>query len=243
MARKDFPERGNSMANQPRTGFDVFSSAWLHDVPANALDLLRQITEFVDFKDKDTIYALGGPQEWVWGIADGRVKVLVAMTEMDPVLGHIHHPGAWFGESEVIHAIDGLVEMKAVGETRLSKVPYAKFRKIANEHPALWEAFARLTSMNQLLAMSAANDLALRTSRQRLAATLMRLCGRRGVMQGSRASNIVNASQLEIAPLANVSASKASVHLGELAGEGFIRLEYGRIDVLDEAGLLGVIGG
>lgn len=139
------------------------------------------------------------------------------MAELDPDLGHIRHPGAWFGESELIHGIDGIVEMQAIKETRLARVPYKRFHKLAYDEPTLWEAFARLTSINQLLAMSAANDLALRTSKKRLAATILRLSGKRGVMQGSLTSEFVQASQSDIATLANVSPSKVSIHLGDLA--------------------------
>lgn len=211
--------------------YDVFSSAWLDGVSHDPLRELRQISDVVQFEHNSVIYSLGGPQEWLWGIASGRVQVRVAMMEMEMVLGHVHHPGAWFGESELANKLDGLVEMKAVGTTVVSRVPYKRFRAIANRHPELWEAFARLTSMNQLLAMSAANDLALRTSRKRLAATLLRLSGRRGVRQGSWHSNVVHASQQDIAHLANVSLSKTSLHLGELANEGLVLLYYGRIEI------------
>lgn len=229
------------MAEQTIPDFDVFTSAWLQGVSTETVGRLRRITEFHNYKHNDTIYALGGPQNYLWGTARGRVNVLVAMNEMDPVLGHVHHPGAWFGESELIHGIDGLVEMRAVSDTRVARVPYHPFRKKAHENPELWEAFARLTSMNQLLAMSAANDLALRTSRQRLAATLLRLSGRRGVLQGSIPSDTVRASQQDLARLANVSVSKASVHLGDLAREGLIRLEYGKAMILDETNLVRAI--
>ena len=243
MKRKTLPNGVFRMEKQTEADFDVFASAWLHSVPTEIVRLIHPISEIIEYKNKDTIYALGGPQEYLWGVVGGRVNVLVAMSEMDPVLGHVHHPGAWFGESEVIHGIDGLVEMKAVGVTRVARLPYAAFRKHANSHPSLWEAFARLTSMNQLLAMSAANDLALRTSRQRLAATLLRLSGKRGVLQGSRPADTVRASQQDIATLANVSASKASAHLGTMANEGLIRLEYAQVAILDEAKLLEVIEG
>lgn len=229
------------MNNSSAQEFDVFASAWLKGVPEQNIQELRRITEVVQFEDKTTIYALGGPQHWLWGVASGQVQVRVALIELEPVLGHIHHPGAWFGESELIHGIDGLVEMRATGPTKVAKVPYLRFRQLAYREPSLWEAFARLTSMNQLLAMSAANDLALRTSRKRIAATLLRLSGRRGVLQGSSPADTVHASQQEISELANISLSKASVHLGVMSDEGLIGLEYGRITLKDPCGLLQVI--
>ena len=56
--------------------------------------------------------------------------------------------------------VPGLVEMRASGDTLLEKIAYTRFRRLANEHPELWQGLARLTAMNQVLAMIAANDLA-----------------------------------------------------------------------------------
>ena len=221
--------------------FDVFSSEWLGGVSEQVVRQLQRLTEFVQFEDKSVIYTLGGPQKSLWAVASGQVQVRVAFFELEPVLGHIHHPGAWFGESELIQRIDGLVEMKTVGSTVVAKVPYSRFRTLAYQQPELWEAFARLVSMNQLLAISAANDLVLRTSRKRIAAALLRLSGQRGVFQGSAQTDIVHASQQEIAELSNISLSKASVHLGAMAQEGLVRLEYGRIILLDPPGLLDLV--
>ena len=221
--------------------FPVFSSAWLRGVSGESLQKLKQISEIVDYKDKETIYAIGGPQNFLYGTVSGKVQVRLALTEMEPVLGHIHHPGAWFGESELLLDVDGLVEMKAAGDVRLVRITYSRFRPLANARPDLWEAFARLTSMNQLLAMSAANDLAQRTTRKRIAAALLRLGGWRGALQGAEPADTVVASQQELADLSNIALSKISVYLGEMADEGLIRLEYGRTVLVDLDGLRRVV--
>ena len=183
--------------------------------------------------NKGVIYGIGAEQDSLWGLASGQVRVQVALNEMAPVLGHIHQQGAWFGESEPLLGVPGLVEMQAAGEVALVRVPFVKFRHLANAHPVLWEALAKLTSMNQVLAMSAANDLALRSGRLRLLATLLRLCGQRADYQDSRPLATIPASQQEIARLANVSLSKASELLCSFAREKLIVLEYGRVVVLD----------
>jgi len=221
---------------------DVFASAWLRDLPVEQVRRLTGIAEFVDFQSDDTVYAISGPQEHLWGVSTGQVRVHVALNEEEPLLGHIHRAGAWFGEAELIQNVDGLVEMKTYGETKLAKIPYIHFRKLANDTPELWESFARLMSMNLLLAMSAANDLTLRKSKDRIAATLMRLSGRRGVVQGSRTSDEVQINQRELARLANIAPSKASIHLRALANEGFIELRYGSIGLCDPVGLSNSIG-
>jgi len=110
---------------------------------------------------------IGAKQDALWDVAHGQVRVLVALNEMEPVLGHVHQQGAWFGESELLLGVPGLVEMQAAGEVTLVRVPFVEFRRLAKAHAALWEALARLTSMNQVLAMTAANDLALRRGREK----------------------------------------------------------------------------
>ncbi|MFA3920194.1 Crp/Fnr family transcriptional regulator [Ruegeria hyattellae] len=221
--------------------YPIFSSAWLAGVSQGSLEKLEQISEIVAYKDKETIYAIGGPQNSLYGTVSGKVQVRLTLTEMEPVLGHIHHPGAWFGESELLLDVDGLVEMKAAGDVRLVRIAYSRFRPLANARPDLWEAFARLSSMNQLLAMSAANDLAQRNTRKRIAAALLRLGGWRGVLQGAEPTDTVVASQQELADLSNIALSKISVYLGEMATEGLIRLEYGRTVLVDLDGLRRVV--
>lgn len=220
---------------------DVFRSAWLQHVSPEVIGRLRDLSDKVVFEDRSVIYAAGAEQKWLWGVVAGQVRVEVALNEMQPTLGHIHHPGAWFGESEPLLNMPGLVEMAAAGETTLERIPFSRLKKLANIHPELWEGVARLTAMNQLLAMMAANDLALRTGRKRLAAALLRLAGQRAAFQGSLQTDTVKVSQQEISGLANLALSKVSVCLGDFAREQLIRQEYGRIMILSQERMLAVI--
>ena len=220
---------------------DAFGAAWLRGVPSPLVDRLRALSSRMTLGDKQIVYAQGAEQTFLWGVARGKVRMQVALSELEPTLGHIHHPGGWLGESEPLLGIAGIVEMRAVGPTVVERIPYARFRAIANAHPELWEALARLTSMNQLLAMNAANDLALRTGRKRLAAAILRLSGHRGVFQGSAATSVLGISQQEIAGLANLARPKVLEHLKALESENLIRLAYGAITIRDAAGLEAVL--
>lgn len=216
---------------------DVFATAWLHGVSDGVLRDLAGLGEVVSFADKAVVYAQDAEQNCLWGIISGQVRVMVTLNELDTTLGHIHHARAWLGESEPIMGLPGLVEMRSSGETTLIRIPYSKFRGLANRHPELWEALARLASMNQLLAMSAANDLALRTGRQRIAATLLRLGGHRGVLQRSATTRVIKITQQELSDLANLASSKVSPHLKALEGKNLIQLGYGKITIVDIDGL------
>ena len=215
----------------------AFSAAWLRDVPEKIVADLAVLGEEVSFGDKAVVYAQDAEQTCLWGVVRGQVRVMVTLNELEATLGHIHHAGAWLGESEPLLGLPGLVEMRSSGETVLVRIPFPRFRRLANVYPELWEALARLTAMNQLLAMSAANDLALRTGRHRIAASLLRLGGHRGVLQGSATTQEIKITQQELSNLSNLAPSKVSPHLKALEAGNFIQLRYGKITIIDIEGL------
>ncbi len=216
---------------------DPFETAWLQGVPPAVLDKLRALSQRVELQNNQPVYAEGVDQNSLWGVLAGEVRVMAALSEMEPTLGHIHLPGAWLGESEPLLGIPGIVDMRAGGTVELVQIPYAKFRPLAYAHPELWEALARLTSMNQLTAMVAANDLALPTGRQRLAAAILRLCGHRGVVQSVQKKMDLRVSQQEPSGLANMRRPGLSKHLKAFENEGLVELSYASITLCDVAGI------
>lgn len=229
------------MGEQSSPDLDAFGSAWLRGVPPVLVEKLRALSSRVRLRDKQVVYAQGVDQTCLWGVAQGEVRVQAALAELEPTLGHIHHPGAWLGESEPLLGLPGIVEMRAGGLTVVEKVTFTKFRALANVHPELWEALARLASMNQLVAMRAANDLALRTGRERLVAAILRLAGHRGILQGSSTTLELRVSHHDITGLANLARPKVSEHLKALAEHNLIKLDYGRITIRDVARLEAMI--
>lgn len=224
-----------------KTVDDVFAASWLHGVPAEIVEQLRQISDTKSYKDGQVVYASGSPQEYLWGVKTGQLRMAVAMNELQPVLGHIHHAGAWLGETAVILGSPAFVEMRATDSVTMTRLKYSQFKALADKHPTLWAGLAKLTAYNQLLAMSAAKDLVLRTSRERIAATLLRLAGHRGVVQASAKTNAVLATQKELADLANLALSKTSEHLRDMSKDGLIGLEYKRIVLKDLDGLKNMV--
>ena len=121
-----------------RTKPDVFSARWLNDVPPAAIEKLRSVSDRISIPNRGTVYGLGAEQRWLWGISSGQVRVHVSLNEMEPVLGHIHQAGAWFGESEPLQQLPGLVEMQAAGEISVARIDFARFRAIADSVSPCW---------------------------------------------------------------------------------------------------------
>jgi len=215
----------------------ALESAWLKHVPRDIKQKLYDLCKFERFERDTVIYHEGQGLTDLWAVSSGCVKVMVTFNEMETVLGHLHLPGAWFGESELVLDLPGLVEMRACSEVDLIRLPCQAFRHLANKHPELWEALARLSSMNQLLAMAAANDLVLTGGHRRVAATLLRLSGHRHVLQGSKTIRRLPVTQAEIAGLSNLAPSKTSQHLKTMVKQSLIELTYRQIALRDIEGL------
>lgn len=212
---------------------DVFQVDWLEPVPDDIRGLLEDQATRLTFNEPGTVYRIGRDQGSIFGVRRGQVRVMVETNEMAPMLGHIHAPGAWFGEVEMLLRTPAYVGMEAVAGTELVRVEGRRFNALAERHGCLWQALARLASLNLWYATSVANDLALRTSRKRLAATLLRLTGWRAAAQGNPPIDVIAANQQEVADLANVARSTASKLLQEFRRAGVLRLDYGQIAVLD----------
>lgn len=211
---------------------DPFESSWLRNLSPQAIDGLRERCSLVPFPSGSCIYRIGLNQDSLWGVLDGQVRVLVATNELPPVLGHIHAPGAWFGEVEFTLSHPAYVEMQAAGDTRLYRIEHSAFRDLSQQHPQLWESVARLACLNLWLTTAAANDLVLRTAEMRIAAVLLRLSGHRSAIQGSPPLTTVHANQQEIASLANVARTTASKTLQKFREQGAIGLDYGRVSMI-----------
>ena len=225
----------------PNDKLKAFDAKWLRSVPGLVISELCSSADFITIPHGQIIYGLGTDQNWLWGLQRGCARVHVCMNEMEPILGHLHHPGAWFGETEVLQNISSPVEMRAAGEVSVVRIHYVKFRSLANQNPALWEALAILASMNQTLGMSAANDLVMRTSSKRLAAVLLRLSGDRANYQETTISTTIRANQDEIANLANLSISKTSEELAGFKKAKAVHHKYGKVEIIDSHKLQAIL--
>jgi CRP-like cAMP-binding protein len=219
----------------------VFKAAWLANLPTAAAEQLMAVCRSMAFDDGDYIYQLGARQDRLWGVESGQVRVHVATNEMHPVLGHIHTPGAWFGEVELVLGQPAYVAMQAAGPTRLRVIDASQFRQLARRHPELWESVARLASLNLWLATLAANDMALRAARQRMAAVVLRLSGNRGAFQNAQPVDSIHATQQELADLANVARATASKALLEFQSLGYLELNYGIVILHSTEGLTAAV--
>jgi CRP/FNR family transcriptional regulator, cyclic AMP receptor protein len=228
------PEKMTLQGASVRTG-------WLGLVGDPLADAILAAGRWRSFTERSVIYSLGEDDGALWGIASGRVRMHVAISEQPPRFGHVAAPGFWFGELEFLTGLPRVIEMEAAGETKVLYLPSRELERIAAQHPNTWRALARLSALNEALAVAAVDDLLIRDPRKRLAAVLLRLSSHRCAFQGNPSIDWIPATQAELADATNLSRTKAAALLAEFAAAGLVTPEYRSLRIDDAKGLSGLL--
>ena len=85
-------------------------------------------------------------------------------------------------------------------------------------------------------------DLLLRDPVKRTAALLLRLSGMRSLVFPAKSPSPIYLSQEKVGSLVNLSRNSIIPVLQEFERNGYVKVSYGSIEVLDVAGLMGTIG-
>ncbi|MEM1236543.1 MAG: Crp/Fnr family transcriptional regulator [Pseudomonadota bacterium] len=216
----------------------LFEARWLDDVSAEGIDALVGALDTVHLEDKGRL----NPELCrIGGIVTGAIRIRGSFAASGTPHIHIYHPGAWFGGYKAPSCMGASMTITAIGPTTIETISSDAFLAAAKQCPDLWRAYAQFEASKHCLTATIAGDLALRTSRQRIAAVLLRLTGYRGNCSDTVASTVAHVVQSDLARLANLSLSKTSLHLTRLVDEKLIRVEYGRIAIVDQDALEQVI--
>lgn len=152
------------------------------------------------------------------------------------VTSYFGHPGAWWGHGPLLgYPRTGTVTART--ECIIGILPQRPLEARLAERPADWADVALGLSDLFIMSAGAHADLLIENSRNRVAATLLRLGGNRHRRFPLRVPRAFECTQDELARATGLSRNTAGVHVRSLEREGLIRIGYGQIELLDPAAL------
>lgn len=206
---------------------------WLSQTPPAFRRAVLDRAVLRTFKAGAPIQRAGDEAGGIHGLLSGRVRVFHTSAEQGSLLVHIFHPGAWFGESPTIVGKYRLVGVTAAGPAELLYVSRHGINEMTRADPDSWRLFAQPLVHHLETALGAVSDLMMRDDTKRFVAVLLRLGGCR--LASSRPDlPIVEASQEELASMANLARNTVGAILRRLETAGLIRLDYGRVTILQQ---------
>lgn len=141
--------------------------------------------------------------------------------------------GEWFGEGSVMKNEPRRYDVIALRDSELMCLPRNLFEELRATQLAFNQALVETLNMRLGQAMTIIETFRLRTPEQRVAMYL----GRQ-LWHGSRKLGL---SQEELGILAGLSRQTVNRVLNEFERQNLVSLEFGRIDIIDEAGLVALV--
>jgi CRP-like cAMP-binding protein len=210
----------------------VSDNGWLSQTPPSFQSAVLDRCRLQSFKRGQAIYMAGDPPGGMFGLVSGGVGISIAPGESGPYFAHLGRPGTWFGEVAAILRQPRRVGLTATRNARMLYLPIEKIDEIVARDSNAWRLFTLVTVNHLEMAIGACDDLMLRDHVKRCIAAVLRLAGCRKASPGASPIEI-DASQDDIATLANVARATAGLVLRELEAKGRIAKAYRRIRILD----------
>lgn len=220
---------------------DLAAIGWLRDAPADFRTALLAAAQPRHFPAGAIFWQAGEPSEGLLGIVRGEASLLHAMARPDTQVLHIVGPGFWGGYGALLNDRPVAMTLQARTAVDAVLVPRHKILAILTAQPQHWREIGRLTLENVFLPTIVAADLMIADSRQRCAATLLRLAGCRAADTGNDTQpQAINASQDEVAAMANTTRHTIGPILRKFTDAGLIKPVYRSISIVNVAALRAV---
>lgn len=182
---------------------------------------------------------IGDAPGGIYCVQQGSFAVLAQNAASSIVLGHVMRRGGWFGQGPLMTGRPRALIFRAMEPSSVLYLSLARIDEICRRLPQGQLGFATLTEYNSVISYRVISELLIRRSDQRIAAVLLRLLDQNdsAADPDTDAGAGLPLTQADLAEMANVSRHTANAVLGQFEHRGWVRLGYGRIALLDEAGL------
>lgn len=205
---------------------------WLTLTPAAFRQAVLERCQLLHLDAGTRLYSVGDGPGGVYCVITGVLRVTIAPGDEGPFFAHLMQPGLWIGEGPALSGQPRLVGLSAGRVSEVLHLPLPALNAIVDSVPAAWRCIGGLSVLNLQMAIGVVNDLMIRDDGKRCIATLLRLGGCR-LPTPSRAPPVaVDASQEDLATMANLARSTVSAILKRLQAQGLVALDYRRVVIL-----------
>ena len=203
---------------------------WFADLTAEEQERVSAKVFTVKGSKGDVLLQAGGEVKGWYAVITGLVK-LQSQSSQGRRQGYLGIPGGeWFGEGSAMKNEPRRYDVIAMRDSELLCLPRAEFDKLRAGSLKFNQALADQLNMRLGQAMAIIETMRLRTPEQRVAMYLGR-----HLWHGPRKMSL---SQEELGILAGLSRQTVNGVLQTLEQQGLVSLEFGRVSILNEDGLL-----
>lgn len=185
------------------------------------------------FRPGETLYRVGDAPNGLYGLVEGALRLSVPRDDGEDYVIHRADPGFWIGDAAQLSDAGRLVTLTAAAPTLAVHVGADALERLVEAEPRLYRDFYALTHQNFRTALRLFVNTLVPESDLRVALRLLH----QDELAGQPERGVALA-QAEFADLVGLSVPTLQRALRRLAEAGLVEVGYGRIRILDRAGLL-----
>ena len=210
----------------------IASHGWLAACSADFREWMIANLAWQEFAAGSGISHGGDDEGGLFCIGEGQVAFVASIGSPGAGMGHNGLPGTWWGHGPLLggRRVGSVV---ASTDVVCGNVRQSALRARLAGHPGDWEAISRGIAELFVMSAGAHADLLIPDSRRRVAATLLRIGGRRHRLYRLALPATFVCSQDALASATALSRNTIGKILRDLVAEKLIETSYGRVAILD----------
>lgn len=217
--------------NPVPSGTNIGASGFVKALPGDVRERLLQHGQRRKFAKGQIIQQRGDKGAEFWYVEDGSVQIGRYSIDGKLVLFALLGPGESFGEQAFLGEFPRMVDAIGGSDCTLIRIGEAELQNLISSEPGAARILLKTTAHTLQQAFDLVEASRNLSTIQRLALTLVRLCG------DQDGDTMVPVTQQELADLVGVSRVSLGKALGGLEDIGVIKRQYGKILVPDIAAL------
>lgn len=197
-------------------------------------ELLKSRARVRHIGKRQSLYTHGSQPDAIFCVKSGLIRLSVTAENGREAVLSLIEAGHWFGEVSVFSNAPRLHNAVAVMDSELHVLSAGDFHTIVDDNPKFLLEFVRLVCNRYKAAMQRVDAIILFPFPIRLAQRLMADIDAQLNMPGLRGAPVLKLSQESLAHMLGVSRQSVNRQLREWETQGLLKLEYGRIVIVDE---------
>jgi CRP-like cAMP-binding protein len=212
----------------------VLQAGWLADQPEDVRRPVRKVARLAHYPAGEFIFHAGDAEGGLYGVVNGGVGVHLPSDAGTTVLVHVLRCGLWFGYGPLVRGRKRSLSFSVIEPSLLFHLPLSIAQEIAHRPHSHQRAILSVSEYGMDTATKVIETLLIRNTDRRVAATLLRVAP---LPEDGNSSVYVFLTQSQLGEMANVERQVVNRVLKRLEVKGWIRVSYGRIEIVDAAAL------
>ncbi len=216
------------------TSLQSLMSAPLGRLAQDLDELLKSRARVRHVGKRQTLYTHGSSPDAIFCVKKGLVRLSVTAANGREAVLSLVEAGHWFGEVSVFSNAPRLHNAVAVMDSEIHILSATDFHTIVDDNPKFLMEFLQLVCNRYKSALQRVDAIILFPFPIRLAQRLVADIEAQVQLPGSHAETVLKLSQESLAHMLGVSRQTVNRQLREWEIQGLLRLEYGRVVIVDK---------